>query len=322
MVESNLPIVECVINVSIGRDQMLLNKMKNILHHPGYCYMLHMDIGYDANRTVFTIVGVVEPLFEAIGDLVIFLIDHSDIARHSGAHPYLGMLDVIPFIPIKNITTAQLSILVKDFSIELGRKNMLPIYYYGRLSNDVNRKTLAQLRKGGINKIKRCIDSTFPPDAGPDELHPSMGVSCMTVRDFMAAYNINIKARDLKHAKTLSKALIIKRQSKTAALLDTSDVRYMVWYMPTFNSFQLSTNIYNIEAVNLYSLYKYVEQIAKPLDISVHGAELIGMVPLKGVCGDSDSLQDALSYINLNSVKPFDEKQNILEYQLADLVWA
>jgi len=303
--------IECVINISEGRDISRLDQIVSIIHSSDDTILLHKDIGYDANRTVLTILGEVESVLSSIDKLIEYALLTFDIKKHEGSHPRVGILDVIPFIPVRNITKSQLIERISEYCTRIGKNYRLPILYYGALSHKAKQKTLHQLRKQSLEKT---LGLNVISDCGPQAPHPKLGASCVTVRDFMVAYNINLHTSDLKLSKQLAKRLLyIRKNNGNETELDISSVKFLAWYIPAYNCCQISTNIYDISAVSMYELYVFVRAEAHKIGLNVDGSELIGMAPLRAITKEESEVNNALQTIRLDSVRPFNKDLQILD---------
>ena len=264
------------------------------------------------SRTVFTLLGELENVFRAIEDVIAFAKCAFDIRHHKGTHPRIGILDVIPFVPIKNINKGELMVQVRDFCSKVGSDHGLPILYYGDLSNQLRQKTLNQLRR---KSLAETLGKTLTPDCGPHVSHATLGASCVTVRDFMLAYNINLKTKELLASKKLAQHLLeLRRRGQT--IIDLSQVKFLAWYVEEYGCCQISTNIYNIDDITMLELYDFVEVQAKAFNIELGGSELIGMAPWHGITREVQNRKSALEKLKLSSVRPFQKEKQVLDYFL------
>ncbi len=303
-------IIECVINISEGREELKLTRIVDIFQTAENVTLVHQDIGYDANRTVFTLLGEVEAIFFVLEQLINYAQTAFDIRKHEGTHPRIGILDVIPFIPIKGITKETLEKRVKSFFEHVGTNHNLPILYYGSLSKRDNQKNLNQLRR---KKIDQTLGHSLLADCGPQVPHLSLGASCVTVRDFMLAFNINLNTQTLEAPKKLARHLIDLRSTQEGPL-DLTQVKFLAWYVDEYKCCQISTNIYDIGAVTMKELYELVQEEARQFNLEICGSELIGMTLWRGITRDISNKEYALSILRLDSVRPFQEETQVLDY--------
>ncbi len=307
-----------MVNVSEGRRLKHIDAISDLLRTEQAVYVLHRDIGRDANRTVFTIVGIAREVFSSIERLYLYSMKHLDISKHQGSHPRIGIIDVVPFIPIKNITEEDLTLMVRAFSKRISASFDVPIFYYGMLSSNHEQKTLHDLRK---RNLEESIGITIFPDKGTSKPHPQLGASCITVRKFMGAYNINLSTSNLKDAKALAQRIRKNRNSSSAQDIDLSQVKFLGWYVEEYGCCQISTNIYDLSTVTLIELYRYVSKEAAAMSLAVMGSELIGMIPAAGIYKGFHSLDQVLEELGLDKVRSFDKKTQILDYRLEHLDW-
>ena len=311
------PLVECVLNLSEGRAIEKISQVVHILNEESNVHVLHQDIGFDVNRTVLTIVGALDNLLDALEKVISYSIGQFNILTHSGTHPRLGILDVIPFIPLANISFRDLERSVITWSRAMSARYKLPFYFYGGLSSNRTNPPLSFFRKG-YRLHDQGLFNHIPPDLGPHQLHPELGVSCATVREFMIAINFNLEKCTYSEARKF--AAFLRKRRRHSSQLDTSDVRFLAWQLEDLNVIQLSTNIYNIKAVSMLALYNYVKNEARQLGMDVSGSELIGLAPAIGIA-DSMTIEEAAFTMKLSSVKPFVKEIHILDLRLESILW-
>lgn len=314
--QTKLPIVECVLNVSTS-DHLIIAQIESTLNRERRVFVLHVDGSRGTNRTVFTIVGVLSDLQRRLEALIKELAQRININNHAGIHPHIGVLDVIPFIPIANIAIDELKNKTIDWCLKISEKFDLPCFFYGELAKKEERRALYHFRKGGLERLKIRLEQGLKPDTGPLHLHSTLGASCVAVRDFMGAFNINLNTSDLSTAKELVKQILNKRQGyRGIEGANISNVKFLAWLIPEYNCCQISTNVYRLDEINLLELYLFVSEEAAKINIEVRGSELIGMIPKEALKNESVTLNEALERLKLDSVRPFDPKKQVLDYKL------
>lgn len=268
-------IIESVPNFSEGRDLVKIEAIKRSLSSVDGAKLLYTDIGYDANRTVFTLAGAPLAVFEALYQGIKTAIDLLDMRVHVGAHPRIGVCDVCPIIPVSNEDTAKLKELIVIFGDRLGSSLGIPVYFYEQSAQQPHKTNLADIRKGEYEGLAlRMQDPDWHSDNG-QLYNPSTGATVLGLRSFLVAYNINLDTKEASKAKQIASLV---RQSSTSAF-KLAGVKAIGWFMPEFGCAQVSTNIVNIDEQNLYTTYKGVAQAAQYLGVSVTGAELIALIP-------------------------------------------
>lgn len=306
-------LIECVLNLSEGRDLTKIQEISSLIEVTGGARLLHRDIGWDAHRTVFTILGNVEEVLDAVERVVAYSLKNFDIRKHSGIHPCVGILDVIPFVALQGISPKELRAIVNRFCKYISATYDIPIIAYGELSSNASLMTLAHIRKGGIIKLKkRLLEKEILIDYGLDQAHPSQGVSCVTVRPIMIAFNINIDTQDISKARLIARELRALRKTDTRI----TDVRFLAWNMEEYKHCQISTNLYDIHAINMLELMILVGEVAKKYNVELKGSEMIGMVPTYGLSHHEYSVEESIKLLGLDSFEIFNRKSRLLDEAL------
>ena len=309
-----------MLNVSDSREDRIA-KISEIVSLGGRVFVLHTDRGISTNRTVFTIVGKMDSLFEQLSILLNWAKEELNIGEHQGLHPRVGSLDVIPFIPMHNVNTSSLEDKVRTWSRQMAVEHGFPIFFYGQMATISKREGLHFFRKFGLNGLRKRLDEGLSVDAGPPKLHERLGASLVTVRNYMGAFNINVKTSNLSLVKKLAAKLRSERK-KGLNQLDTTCVKFMAWKIPEYGCCQVSTNIYDLNSVSLLELYQYVKNQAKGFDLVIDGSQLIGMIPLRGICPDNINLEEAFKELRLDSVVSFDSSLQVLDKVVQSLTWS
>ncbi len=319
-------LIECVPNFSEGRNLSVINAIKNEIETTKGVYLLHIDIGYDANRTVMTFVGepksVVKAAFKAIQKAAQII----DMSNHNGAHPRIGSTDVCPLIPISNISLETTNLLAHDLAKKVGYNLNIPVYMYEYSARKPQRKNLAYIRKGEYEQIPKKITSPeWTPDYGPAKFNPKTGNTVIGVRNFLIAYNVNLNTKDVSIAKTIAKNIRESGYVKNGKSIPgkLQKVKAIGWYMDAFKCAQVSTNIIDFKTTSLPLVFETIQEEAQKHGIHVTGSELIGMIP--EACW-RDMLQfyntteeNVIKKLGLDQLKPFDLDKKIIERRLTQL---
>lgn len=308
------PLIECVLNVSEGRNIPLLDSISNATNEIDGVSEVHRDIGFDVNRTVYTMIGIPDAVMAAIGSIFEIADQKMDMRMHHGEHPRVGALDVIPLIPIQNISYKECQLLLRKWGARWSIKFQIPICYYGEMAGQSDQRTLAQIRSKTLKlQSTKKINSPLVVDHGGEFKNAILGISCCTVRDYMVAFNINLSTQDLAVSKQLAATLRSSRKD----LPQLKNVRFLAWYMEQYQCAQISTNIYDINAITVQELYQYVQEIAETeFGIQVNGCELIGMTPKRGICRNAIDIEKVIKTIGMSSESFFNTKERILEEAL------
>lgn len=292
--------LECVVNISEGRRQDLLDGFADHLRrHPG-AHLLHQDRGWDANRTVFTLAGNSEGLVQALTTLASDCLEHLDMRSQSGIHPRIGALDVCPIVPLDPASEGEAHRTVAalaDAFAELG----IGGWFYAQSAVQPGFDLLANVRKGDYEGVSARAN-TF--DFG--QYQARFGAMALGVRPFLLAYNINVTGLDLEQVKQVAKNV---RESSPGGL---PGLRAIGWDTPEFGCMQVSCNIVDLNRCTPKQLFERITSEVALLGGQTMGSELIGLAPSHAF-RDFASDAEAMNFLGLSSVVPFDPSDRILE---------
>lgn len=310
------PIVECVVNVSAGRQEHFITEVLEAISQVDGVELIHVDIGLAADRTVFTLIGEVNELFTTIQKLYHISHKRINVFAYQGNHPTVGAIDVVPFVALKNITEEELALKVRKFAQEIFSEYNVAICFYGKMALSNDQFSLSQIRKGGVLGAQSRVEiGDLRLDMG-SQLHSTLGLSCWTVRKLMIAYNVNLSTKDIKLAKKIASA--IRRMRDTDKNIKLQNVKVIGWYVPEYDCCQISTNLYDIAECDMSQIFELVERIANDMGVTTYGSELIGMAPLKGLSSDSNfnNYKEFINRLGLSKVSSFIPEERILELKL------
>ena len=329
-------IIECIPNFSEGKNQKTIAAIAAAIKNVEGVNLLHQDSGKAAHRTVFTFAGELEAVFEAAFMAIKVATDLIDMQQHKGEHPRIGACDVCPFVPISGITVEELVPYVEKFAMAVHEEFSIPIYYYEYSAQEEKRKNLALHRSGNYEGLqKRMKSAKWLPDLGK-VFNAKSGGCVIGARNFLVAYNINLKSKDADMAQEIAYDLrslgrpikkengkIIYQPGKLKA------VKAIGWYIEDFQIAQVSINLIDFNITSLSKVYETTKEIAKKYNIELSGSELIGLIPKQAMldsghfyCSASDKATDeeliesAIKGLGLDDLKPFHPKKRILEYVL------
>lgn len=318
MFTNSEPLIECVPNFSEGRNLEIIDEIKQAILSVQYVKLLHTDIGYDANRTVFSFAGKPDAVINAAFLSIKKALEIIDMRQQHGAHPRMGACDVCPLIPLQNISMEEVIVLSKQLGNRLGKIG-IPVYLYEKSAIKPERRNLSFLRSGEYEAIKEKIKlPEWKPDFGEQKYNPTFGMMALGARNFLVAYNINLTTKDEYIAKEIAKTIRTIR-NKNDGSFESNLFKYVKaigWFMPTFDCAQISCNITDIEQCNIVELYDAVCQLAIKHNTSVNGSELVGLIPQQALHYKNWSEDKVINYLGLNSVKPFNKEKNIIAYNL------
>lgn len=317
------PLVECIVNVSEGRDADVLSAFTQAITKVPGCRLLHQDTGVGAHRTVFTFAGAPEAVFKAAERIYEVAIERIDMRQHQGEHPRVGAVDVCPFVPIRGITMNELVARTQVLGEFLGAKLGIPVFLYEQSASAPHRTNLAAIRKGEYEGLAaRSIDLDWQPDYGP-VLNPAFGATVLGARPFLIAWNINLaEGVSVTVAKQLAAKLRGSGSKGKPGLFP--GLKAIGWHIPEFNRCQISCNIVDADATDLAKVFLTASNLAEALGVRVTGSELIGLIPEqylrragKSFCfggNREEELDAAVSVLGLSNLGAFDWRDRVLEF--------
>ena len=267
-------IIECVPNFSEGRDVEKIEKIVKPFRGTEGVKLLDYQNDEDHNRSVVTVVGSPERLKKAIIEAMGVAIDVIDMRKHKGQHPRMGAIDVVPFIPLKNIDMKEAVGISQEVASEISKVHKLPVFMYEESATRPQRRNLATIRKGQFEGMaEKLKDSTWHPDYGPAVIHPTAGVTAIGARMPLVAYNVNLDTKQLDIADAIAK----KVRHISGGLryckgigIELTD-RGMV---------QVSMNMTDYTRTALYRVFELIRIEAKRYGVNVVGSEIVGLVPM------------------------------------------
>lgn len=316
------PLVECIVNVSEGRNEATLVAFAGAISSVPGCKLLHQDTGAGAHRTVFTFAGTPAAVFAAAYKVYEVAAAGIDMRVHEGEHPRIGAVDVCPFVPIAGIEMEDLVARTRVLGEKLGAELGIPVFLYEQSAAAPHRKNLAAIRKGEYEGLAaRAEDPDWQPDFGP-ALNPKFGATVLGARPFLIAWNINLAPEvPLGVAKTLAARLRGSGSKGQPGLFP--GLKAIGWHIPEFNRCQISCNVVDADSTDLAKVYLTAVSLADGLDAKVTGSELIGLIPErylrragKAFCFDGDregELETAVAVLGLDDLTPFDWRERVLE---------
>jgi glutamate formiminotransferase len=269
-------IVECIPNFSEGKDKALISELVDAVKSSSGAILLNCSSDESHNRTVLTFAGSPESVFDAAFKCAKIAVEKIDLTKHSGEHPRMGAVDVIPFVPLRGITTAECVEMSKKLGQKLWDELRLPVFLYEDSASAPERRNLASLRSGEFEDMAEKIKKPeFAPDFG-DRLHKTAGIVACGARRPLIAFNINLSTSDVEIAKKIAK--IIRESSG-----GLKSVKSIGVLLQDRNTAQVSINMTNYLDTPLYKVLELVKAEAARLGTSVVGTEIIGLIPMKAL---------------------------------------
>lgn len=266
-------IIECVPNISHGKNLKAMEEIQSKLERMEKIKLLDWHSDIDHGRSVLTFIGKREGIKEAIFFLIEEGIRLFNMEQHEGVHPYLGVIDVIPLIPIIDSTIEDCISIARQVGDEIANRYQIPVYLYGRAASKPHRIKLSQIRGHGYHIMKERIKED-PPDFGRAGVHPTAGVVIVGVREFLVAYNINLKSTDLRCGKEIAKVI----REKDGGM---KGLQALAFFLESKNCVQVSMNITRPMELTIEQVKSRVEEEAKSRNIEILEDEFVGLLPEK-----------------------------------------
>ena len=295
-------LVECVPNFSEGRRPEVIEAIAEEVRQVANVKLLDIKADPSHNRVVVTFVGEPQAVKQAAFNCCKKAAELIDMEKHHGEHPRIGATDVIPFIPVKNVSMEECAQLADELAQEIAAKLNIPVYLYEEAAKIPGRKALPDIRKGQYEGLKTEISKPERrPDYGPAQLHPTAGATVVGARQFLIAYNINLDTSDVNIAKKIANSI---REAKGGYKY----VRAMgvTVQIGDRDIAQVTINMVNYQGTPLFRVFETVKSEAARYGVNVLGSEIIGLTPMQAL------LDAAEFYLRLDG---FDRKQ-VLEDNL------
>jgi len=349
-------LIECVPNISEGRDDLKIQQITSVVETVEGVKLLDVDPGKATNRTVITFVGEPENVIEAAFLLIKKASELIDMSKHSGEHPRFGATDVCPLVPIAGISMEETVKYAHKLAKRVGEELQIPIYCYENAAQESKRKNLANCRSGEYEGLKEKLSNPeWKPDFGPAEYSNKVsgtGATAISARDFLIAYNVNLNTTSTRRANAIAFDIREAGRTKTEngkptgkKVLDENGepvripgklkaVKGIGWFIDEYGIAQISYNLTNINITSMHVAFDETCKSATERGLRVTGSELIGLIPLQAMldaadyflvkqerslgCSESEKIKIAIKSLGLDELKPFNPKEKIIEYMLED----
>ena len=348
-------LIECVPNISEGRDLKKINTIANVVTEVEGVKLLDIDPGKATNRTVITFVGEPSQVIEAAFKLIKKASELIDMSKQSGEHPRFGATDVCPLVPIANISIEETANYAHLLGKRVGEELEISGYYYENAATKDDRRNLATVRSGEYEGLEnKLADINWKPDFGPTTYSTktkNTGVTAISARDFLVAYNINLNSTSTRRANAIAfdirEAGRVKREGNPITgkkVVDANGepiripgklkaVKGIGWYIEEYGIAQISYNLTNISITSMHEAFDETCKAADKRGIRVTGSELVGLVPLQAMLdaadyfllkqnrslgiSETDKIKIAIKSLGLDDLKPFNPEERIIEYVMS-----
>lgn len=262
-------LIECVPNFSEGRDEAVIDEIVDAIKT---ARVIDLHVDPDHNRSVVSMLGSPAGVKQAALDMTERAMQILNINEHAGVHPFIGVVDVIPFIPLSGAVMRDAVTVAHQTGYELWEKFKLPVYFYGEAAKIPERKDLPYVRKGGYLALKEeRNDPRRKPDVGFG-LHPNAGAVAVGARNFLIAFNVNIDTAEEDVTISIAKAI----REKDGGL---PGVRALGLLLESRGISQVSINITDHRETSLKVVFDEVESWAKEYKVNIVESEIVGLIP-------------------------------------------
>ena len=266
-------IIECVPNVSEGRRGDAIDRMADAIRSVDGVRLFDRTSDVDHNRSVFTFAGAAEAVEAAASVLVDVALREIDLRTHTGEHPRIGAVDVVPFVPLAGTTMDECVELARRFGRAVAERHGLPVFFYARAATSPERVRLPDIRKPQFEGLGEVIATTHVPDAGPARVHPTAGAMVTGARPPLIAFNIELDTPDVKVAKRIAKEI----RESSGGLPAVQALGFELTDPPRA---QVSMNLLDTSVTSLGRVWREVSERAEAAGVGVIRGELIGLMPL------------------------------------------
>ncbi len=338
-----MKIIECVPNFSEGRNQETFEAIKESVAKVENAKLLSLEPDADYNRVVVTLAGDEEGILNATLSACREAAQNIDMRRHKGEHPRLGAIDVVPFVPVANVTTEECVKISEKFAELISKELKVPVYLYESAARKADRKSLSSIRQGEYEGLEaKLSDPNWAPDYGEAVFNPKLGAIVTGSRFFLIAYNVNIKSNDVKYSKEIGEILresgyakrdekgnVIKVDGKTVKVPGRlKEVKGMGVALEKYNITQVSMNLTNYNVTPMHVAFEEVKKEAARLGVEINGSEIVGLVPLESMLQAGRFYSDgketdekklvglAIEKLGLSALHPFKPEEKIIEYMI------
>ena len=350
-------IVECVPNFSEGRNPEVIKQITDIIERSKGIKLLDVDPGEATNRTVVTFVGSPEDVIEAAYLAVEKASQIIDMRLHHGAHPRMGATDVLPLIPVSNITLDECADLARRLAQRIADNLGVPTYCYEAAARTPERRNLAVCRKGEYEALPEKVNTPGKePDFGArpyDEKLARTGCTAVGARNFLIATNFNLNSTSTRRANAIAfdvreKGRPLREGDALTGKIKTDEqgqpimqpgtlkgTKAIGWYIDEYKIAQVSMNITDINATPLHVAFDEVCRCAQNRGVRITGTEIVGLIPKRTLIEagkyflekqqrstgipETDIIDIAIRSMGLSDLKPFNPREKVIEFLLEDI---
>ena len=338
-----MKIIECVPNFSDGRNPETFEAIKDAVARIKDVKLLSLEPDADYNRVVVTLAGNEKGILEGTVAACRAAADFIDMRSQKGEHPRMGAIDVVPFVPVANVTTDECIKISEEFAKIISADLKVPVYLYENAARKAERKSLSSIRQGEYEGLEEKLkDPNWAPDFGEAVFNPKLGAVVTGSRFFLIAYNVNIKSIDVRFSKEIGEVLresgyakrdekgnIIKVEGKSVKVPGRlKEVKGMGVLLEKYNISQVSMNLTNYKITPMHVAFEESKKEAARLGVETDGSEIVGLVPLDAMLeagrfytngketDEKKLVRVAIDNLGLSALHPFIPEEKIIEYMI------
>jgi glutamate formiminotransferase len=284
-------IVESVPNFSEGRRKEVIDAIVSSMRSVPGIKILDVETDTDHNRSVVTLIGDKDNIQEAAFRGAKTASELIDLNKHKGQHPRMGALDVLPFIPVSNVTMIECVEIANRVGSRIGQELGIPVYLYESAAKRPERVNLEDVRRGEFEGLRDAIprDDARTPDYGPRHVHPTAGAVAVGARMPLVAYNVNLRSSDL----SIAKAIARKIRTSSGGL---PKVKALGLMLAAKGVVQVSMNLTDYTVTGIPTVFEAIRREAEERGVEILESEVIGLVPLDALCDVAKGLLKVPSF--------------------------
>jgi glutamate formiminotransferase len=298
------PLVECVPNFSEGRNAEILSRIVQAIQSVETTCVLDTHIDPDHNRSVITFVATPDKIVDAGVQAVSRATELIDMRRHTGEHPRLGATDVLPFVPVRDVTLDDCVALAHHAGARIANELSIPVYFYESAALRPDRVYLEDVRRGALELLREQIATLDQrkPDVGPLVTHEKAGAIAVGARQFLIAFNVVLRTTEIAIARQIAKTIRFRHGGLPF-------LKALGFQLHTRGFVQVSMNLVNYEITGMSAAYDAIAREADRLGVEIESAEIVGLVPEAAIDRDAAYFSKLVNF----------SENKILEHQIATL---
>lgn len=271
-------VVQCVPNFSEGRNNLTVEAIVKAASEASAARVIDYSSDPDHNRMVVTLLGEPAEIRCAVLAASERAVELIDMRSHSGAHPRIGAVDVIPLVPLRGITMQECVDLSYEIGEDLAERLRVPVYFYEYSARSSTRRNLAEIRRGGYERLRdEGMTGDRAPDVGPHSIHPTAGATAVGARGPLIAYNVNLDTTDMEICQSIVQKIRTEKKHE--------GVKAIAVWLATQSRVQVSMNLTQPELTPLKEIYDFVKSEADKHGVEIQESEIIGALPASALDG-------------------------------------